>query len=62
MVLYPDAKSTIVAEDTAIVVGNVCFYGATSSGESFIRGMAGERLNVRNSVRKVAVEGAAPRL
>ncbi|MCZ8497759.1 hypothetical protein O9929_02610 [Vibrio lentus] len=43
-------KSAIVAEDN-IVVGNVCFYGATS-GESFIRGMAGERFCVRNSVRR----------
>lgn len=55
LVLYPDAKSTIVAEDN-IVVGNVCFYGATS-GESFIRGMAGERFCVRNSGAKVVVEG-----
>jgi glutamate synthase (NADPH/NADH) large chain len=54
-VLYPDAKSSIVAEDN-IVVGNVCFYGATS-GESFIRGMAGERFCVRNSGAKVVVEG-----
>eukprot|EP00095_Tigriopus_kingsejongensis_P007501 maker-scaffold538_size144251-snap-gene-0.10 protein:Tk07501 transcript:maker-scaffold538_size144251-snap-gene-0.10-mRNA-1 annotation:"glutamate synthase" len=55
LVLYPDARSTIVAEDN-IVVGNVCFYGATS-GESFIRGMAGERFCVRNSGAKVVVEG-----
>ncbi len=55
LVLYPDAKSTLVAEDN-IVVGNVCFYGATS-GESFIRGMAGERFCVRNSGAKVVVEG-----
>ncbi|MCV6004517.1 hypothetical protein OFO99_34300, partial [Escherichia coli] len=48
-------KSSIVAEDN-IVVGNVCFYGATS-GESFIRGMAGERFCVRNSGAKVVVEG-----
>ncbi len=51
LILYPDAKSTIVPEDN-IVVGNVCFYGATS-GESFIRGMAGERFCVRNSGAKV---------
>lgn len=55
LVLYPDAKSTIVAENN-IVVGNVCFYGATS-GESYIRGMAGERFCVRNSGAKVVVEG-----
>ncbi|OEF22618.1 glutamate synthase large subunit [Vibrio rumoiensis] len=55
LVLYPDVKSSIVAEDN-IVVGNVCFYGATS-GESFIRGMAGERFCVRNSGAHVVVEG-----
>ncbi|KHT61732.1 glutamate synthase [Photobacterium gaetbulicola] len=55
LVLYPDAKSDIVPEDN-IVVGNVCFYGATS-GESYIRGMAGERFCVRNSGAKVVVEG-----
>ncbi|WP_413478659.1 glutamate synthase large subunit [Vibrio hibernica] len=55
LVLYPDHKSTIVAEDN-IVVGNVCFYGATS-GESFIRGLAGERFCVRNSGAHVVVEG-----
>ncbi|MCL4125862.1 UNVERIFIED_CONTAM: hypothetical protein GTU68_036829 [Idotea baltica] len=55
LVLYPNVKSTIVAEDN-IVVGNVCFYGATS-GESYIRGMAGERFCVRNSGAKVVVEG-----
>ncbi|WP_087022136.1 glutamate synthase large subunit [Thaumasiovibrio subtropicus] len=55
LVLYPDAKSDIIPEDN-IVVGNVCFYGATS-GESYIRGMAGERFCVRNSGAKVVVEG-----
>ena len=55
LVLYPDANSTLVAEDN-IVVGNVCFYGATS-GESYIRGKAGERFCVRNSGAKVVVEG-----
>ncbi|CZF79170.1 glutamate synthase large subunit [Grimontia marina] len=55
LVLYPDVKSDIIAEDN-IVVGNVCFYGATS-GESFIRGVAGERFCVRNSGAKVVVEG-----
>ena len=55
LVLYPDTRSSIVAEDN-IVVGNVCFYGATS-GESYIRGMAGERFCVRNSGASVVVEG-----
>jgi glutamate synthase (ferredoxin) len=31
-----------------VIVGNVAFYGATS-GEAYIRGMAGERFCVRNS-------------
>jgi glutamate synthase (NADPH/NADH) large chain len=55
LVLYPSTNSTIVAEDN-IVVGNVCFYGATS-GESYIRGKAGERFCVRNSGARVVVEG-----
>ncbi|MGB2078373.1 MAG: glutamate synthase-related protein, partial [Vibrio sp.] len=55
IVLYPDEKAALVAEDN-IVVGNVCFYGATS-GESYIRGVAGERFCVRNSGAKVVVEG-----
>jgi glutamate synthase (NADPH/NADH) large chain len=55
IVLYPDVRSTLIAQDN-IVVGNVCFYGATS-GESYIRGKAGERFCVRNSGAKVVVEG-----
>jgi glutamate synthase (ferredoxin) len=31
-----------------VIIGNVAFYGATS-GEAYIRGMAGERFCVRNS-------------
>lgn len=37
LVLYPDAHSDITPEDN-IIVGNVCFYGATS-GESYIRAL-----------------------
>ncbi|MEH6531607.1 MAG: glutamate synthase large subunit [Photobacterium frigidiphilum] len=55
IVLYPDRKSDIIPEDN-IIVGNVCFYGATS-GESYIRGLAGERFCVRNSGARVVVEG-----
>ncbi|UXI00878.1 glutamate synthase large subunit [Photobacterium sp. TY1-4] len=55
LALYPDRRTDIIPEDN-IVVGNVCFYGATS-GESYIRGMAGERFCVRNSGAKVVVEG-----
>src|SRR3989440_4822320 len=31
-----------------VIIGNVAFYGATS-GEAYVRGMAGERFCVRNS-------------
>ncbi len=55
LILYPNRDSSLIAEDN-IVVGNVCFYGATS-GESYIRGMAGERFCVRNSGARVVVEG-----
>ncbi|EKO3628224.1 glutamate synthase large subunit [Vibrio metschnikovii] len=55
LVLYPNRNASLIAEDN-IVVGNVCFYGATS-GESYIRGLAGERFCVRNSGAKVVVEG-----
>ncbi len=39
-----------------IIIGNVAFYGATS-GEAYIKGMAGERFCVRNSGVKAVVEG-----
>jgi glutamate synthase (NADPH/NADH) large chain len=55
IVIYPHRTSDIVAKDN-IIVGNVCFYGATS-GESYINGMAGERFCVRNSGAEVVVEG-----
>jgi glutamate synthase (NADPH/NADH) large chain len=55
LVLYPHKTSDIIAEEN-IIVGNVCFYGATS-GQSFIRGKAGERFCVRNSGAEVVVEG-----
>lgn len=55
LVVYPHRKVNIIAHDN-IIVGNVCFYGATS-GESYINGMAGERFCVRNSGAEVVVEG-----
>jgi glutamate synthase (NADPH/NADH) large chain len=39
-----------------IIIGNVALYGATS-GEVFIKGMAGERFAVRNSGATAVVEG-----
>ncbi|MFT6985028.1 MAG: glutamate synthase (NADPH/NADH) large chain, partial [Psychromonas sp.] len=55
IVVYPYRNSNLVAKDN-IIVGNVCFYGATS-GESYINGLAGERFCVRNSGAEVVVEG-----
>ena len=53
--IYPDAKATFPAEDN-IIIGNVALYGATS-GELFVRGVAGERFAVRNSGVHTVVEG-----
>jgi glutamate synthase (ferredoxin) len=55
IILYPPVASTFVAEEN-IIVGNVVLYGATS-GEVYIRGMAGERFCVRNSGVNAVVEG-----
>jgi glutamate synthase (NADPH/NADH) large chain len=50
---HPDAP--FVAEDQ-IAAGNVALYGATS-GQLFLRGIAGERFCVRNSGATAVVEG-----
>ncbi len=55
VILYPPTGSTFSAEHN-IIIGNVAFYGATS-GEAYIRGMAGERFCVRNSGVRTVVEG-----
>ncbi|MEL6246986.1 MAG: glutamate synthase-related protein, partial [Cyanobacteria bacterium J06627_15] len=55
IVLYPPKNSSFVAEEN-IITGNVAFYGATS-GEAYIRGLAGERFCVRNSGVRAVVEG-----
>jgi glutamate synthase (ferredoxin) len=55
LVVFPPAAATFEAEKN-IVVGNVVLYGATS-GEAFIRGVAGERFAVRNSGAIAVVEG-----
>lgn len=55
LILYPD-KSITYNPSKNIIVGNVAFFGGTS-GEAFIRGMAGERFAVRNSGVTVVVEG-----
>jgi glutamate synthase (NADPH/NADH) large chain len=55
LAVYPAKESKFIAEDN-MIVGNVVLYGATS-GELFIRGMAGERFAVRNSGATAVVEG-----
>jgi glutamate synthase (ferredoxin) len=55
IIAYPPRSSTFRSEDN-IIVGNVAFYGATS-GEAYVRGVAGERFCVRNSGAYVVVEG-----
>jgi glutamate synthase (NADPH/NADH) large chain len=55
LAIYPSTRATFTPEDN-IIIGNVALYGATS-GEVFIRGMAGERFAVRNSGATTVVEG-----
>ena len=55
LVVYPASVATFKPNEN-IIIGNVAFYGATS-GEAYIRGMAGERFCVRNSGVKAVVEG-----
>ena len=54
IIVYPPEGSTFVAEEN-MIIGNVAFYGATS-GEAYVRGMAGERFCVRNSGIGAVVE------
>jgi glutamate synthase (ferredoxin) len=54
IILYPPKESPFLAEKN-IITGNVACYGATS-GEIYIRGMAGERFCVRNSGASAVVE------
>ena len=54
IVVFPPKASTFAAEEN-MIVGNVALYGATS-GEVFLRGMAGERFAVRNSGVDAVVE------
>jgi glutamate synthase (ferredoxin) len=55
LAIFPPKQSRFAAEDN-IIIGNVALYGATS-GEAFIRGVAGERFAVRNSGAVAVVEG-----
>src|SRR5881296_1048969 len=55
LIVFPPRRSTFVPEDN-IIIGNVALYGATS-GEAYVRGVAGERFAVRNSGAHTVVEG-----
>jgi glutamate synthase (NADPH/NADH) large chain len=55
IIVYPPRQATFVPENN-ILVGNVALYGATS-GEAYVRGLAGERFAVRNSGAHAVVEG-----
>jgi glutamate synthase domain-containing protein 2/glutamate synthase domain-containing protein 3 len=55
IIVKPPEECPIVPEEH-ILIGNVALYGATS-GECYIRGVAGERFCVRNSGAWAVVEG-----
>ncbi|OFX53932.1 MAG: glutamate synthase subunit alpha [Bacteroidetes bacterium GWB2_41_8] len=56
IIVVPPVGTTFNPEEN-IIVGNTSFYGATS-GEAYIRGVAGERFCVRNSGAKTVIEGS----
>ncbi|KAI8562483.1 hypothetical protein RHMOL_Rhmol03G0039900 [Rhododendron molle] len=49
-------ENTGFCPEEATIVGNTCLYGATG-GQVFVRGKAGERFAVRNSLAQAVVEG-----
>ncbi|XP_047323028.1 ferredoxin-dependent glutamate synthase 1, chloroplastic/mitochondrial-like [Impatiens glandulifera] len=55
LVVVPPENPGFLPED-ATIVGNTCLYGATG-GQVFVRGKAGERFAVRNSLAEAVVEG-----
>jgi glutamate synthase domain-containing protein 3 len=55
IIVYPSKVVTFRPSDN-IIIGNTSFYGATS-GEAYIRGVAGERFCIRNSGAYAVVEG-----
>jgi glutamate synthase domain-containing protein 2/glutamate synthase domain-containing protein 1/glutamate synthase domain-containing protein 3 len=55
LMVFPPRTSTFKPEEN-IIIGNVALYGATS-GEAYVRGVAGERFGVRNSGVLAVVEG-----
>src|SRR5204863_6344028 len=55
LIVRPPRSATFAAEQN-VIIGNVALYGATS-GEAYVRGVAGERFAVRNSGAHAVVEG-----
>lgn len=55
VVVVPYDNCGYVPEE-ATIVGNTCLYGATG-GQLFVRGKAGERFAVRNSMAEAVIEG-----
>ncbi len=55
IIIYPPGQADFIPQEN-IITGNVAFYGATS-GEAYVRGIAGERFCVRNSGATAVVEG-----
>lgn len=54
IIIRPPTDSKFKSDEN-VIVGNTCFYGATS-GTAFISGSAGERFCVRNSGATIVVE------
>lgn len=55
LIIQPKKEATFKPNEN-VIIGNVALYAATS-GEAYIRGMAGERFAVRNSGASAVVEG-----
>lgn len=55
LIVTPVENTGFIPEE-ATIVGNTCLYGATG-GQVFVRGKAGERFAVRNSLAYAVVEG-----
>jgi glutamate synthase domain-containing protein 3 len=55
LIVVPPRAARFAAEEN-VIVGNVALYGATS-GDAYLRGVAGERFAVRNSGAIAVVEG-----
>lgn len=55
LIIQPKKEATFKPNEN-VIIGNVALYGATS-GEAYIRGMAGERFAARNSGASAVVEG-----